>query len=321
MSLLNKFLLTSREITIENTTYCGANCIMCPRDKYEYCFEHMSTDFFKNVLDQAVDLGAISLDTCGFGDAFTDPEFERKLEYLKTKYPFMKTYVSSTCHLINSKRIIWVCKYVDTLKISMYGFSKEVYEKIHRGSLKYEKVFENISNIVSLPSGKKPYIIMLFLLLPENEHQLEEWKAYWEPKVDEIMIWKPHTFVGGYGSPIYDEQKKYPRKVKSCGRPFVGDIYVHVNGQVSVCCFDYNRKLIIGDLKNQTLREVLESKEIEKIREVHKKKNFSESDLLCKSCDQIFDRNDALLYASNRNRKVGVITTHPDMINDMMEYE
>lgn len=39
---------------IENTTICGANCIMCPRNKFSHKFENMPFDTFKKIIDELV---------------------------------------------------------------------------------------------------------------------------------------------------------------------------------------------------------------------------------------------------------------------------
>ena len=57
--------IVSREITIENSTFCGAKCVMCPRDEYDKDWSHMKTDLFLNIVDQAVELNVKSLDLCG----------------------------------------------------------------------------------------------------------------------------------------------------------------------------------------------------------------------------------------------------------------
>lgn len=310
----NEKLLPSKEITIETTTHCGANCIICPRAKYRYKPEHMDMDLFKKVLDEAVRLGARSLDTCGFGDLFMDPRAEERLQYAKTKYPFLKIFVSTTCHMVNEKNIK-LLKYVDTLKISMYGMTKATYEKVHKGALQHEKVLSNIEKIVSLPGNIRPYIIALFVVIPENKPEIEAWKRFWKSRADETMIWLPHN----YGGAVFSAEGPSPKK-KTCGRPFKGNPYVHADGKVSVCCFDFNKDLLIGDLTKEPLKDVLTGELLGRIREVHKDKTFDESCYRCRFCDQTSDRSFALVESSNKKRKVGVITSHPDLINDVGRY-
>ena len=315
MTVNKESLLPTREITIENTTYCGAKCLICPRERYQLPLKHMDLDFFKEIFEQAVELGITSLDTCGFGDPFMDPLFENKMAYVKSKYPNIKIYTSTTCHLLNEKNVKMVCKYIDTLRISNYGFTKEVYEKVHRGSLEFERVSKNIDSLLSIPDNQRPYIIMTLTVISENEHQIEEWRNYWEPRVDEIMIWLPHNYGGGRDYVNLENVKKQNIKPKTCGRPFKGNYFVRANGEVSVCCFDYNHKLIIGDLKRNTLREILLGQAIQKIQRVHKEKAFEHCEYICKCCDQIYPREHALLYSNNLDRKAGVITSHRDHVN------
>ena len=306
----NVKLLPSREITVEITTYCGARCVMCPRHKYRFPCEHMEMGLFKSVVDQAVELDVLSLNTCGFGDVFMDPDLEEKFSYVKSKYPSVKIFVSSTGHLIHENNM-HLLRYIDTLRISMYGTTKETYEMIHRGSLRFENVMANIDRVLALPKPR-PYLMMNFLVLPENKHQIEDFKRF-ESRVDEVIIWLPHTFISSYEAGLGN--KGNPR---SCGRPIKGDFFVHANGEVSVCCFDYNRDLTIGDLRTERLDSVLRGEKLAKIRDVHAKGTFSGSDLLCTKCDQLYDRSDALLYATNRKRKIGVLTSHPDLVIDVL---
>lgn len=311
----NSGTIVSREITIENSTFCGAKCIMCPRDEYDKAWSHMKTDLFLNVVDQAVDLNVKSLDLCGFGDTFLDPELNLKLEHVKNKYPDLIIYTSTTAHALKGKNLDLVADYFDTVRISNYGFSKSSYEAIHGGGLKFEKVQNNIEALINLPNNKKPYIMMSFLILPENEHEVDDWKKYWSDKVDEISIWKPHNYGGEkrideIAFKSYDKLNNI--NVKSCGRPFNGNPFVRTNGDISVCCFDFNQKLTVGNLHFQNLEDILNGYQLSLLKKIHNEKKVLTCDKICNSCDQIFDRTDSLVYSNNPNRRVDQPNNHPD---------
>jgi MoaA/NifB/PqqE/SkfB family radical SAM enzyme len=308
--------IASRELTIENTTYCGAKCIMCPRDEYDMHWQHMPFELFRSAVDQAVKLGVTSLDLCGFGDPLMDPDFEEKLAYAKTNHPFLKIYISTTAHLLNKRSLPWVAKYIDTMKISNYGFSKKSYEAVHAGVVKYEKVWENVHELFKLPRGKRPYTMLSFLLFPENEHEVEDWKAYWTPIADEVMVWQPHNYGGSQSieSLAYvTQQRKAGDGVRSCGRPFKGNPFLRANGDISVCCFDFNNKLTVGNLNKTSLHDVLAGQALANVKDVHNKLAFKGCGLRCDGCDQIYDRSDALVY-SNANRRTDQPTTHPEHV-------
>ena len=319
-----KWRIVSREITIENSTFCGAKCVMCPRDEYEKArrWTHMSTSLFKSVIDQATDLGVVSLDLCGFGDSFLDPNLSEKLEYVKNTYPSVRIYTSTTAHAVQGKNLDLACKYFDTIRISHYGFSKESYEAVHGGGLKYEKVVENILKLLSVPRSERPYTMVSFLILEENEHEVDAWRDYWEGRADEIAIWRPHNY-GGADSVDSLSFKSQDRTVaetpRSCGRPFKGNPFVRTDGSVSVCCFDFNQQLVVGNLNQVPLVDVLIGEALNKVRVVHENLSFDGCGLLCDGCDQVYDRSDALVYASNPNRAVDQPNNHPDHMVSLVD--
>lgn len=312
-----KPVIVSSELTVENTTYCGAHCVMCPRDEYQYKWQHMPMGLFQRVIRQGVELGVTSLDLCGFGDPLMDPDFENKLAHIKETYPYIRIYTSTTAHLLTQKHLESVCRYLNTIKISNYGFSKASYEAIHGGTVKFEKVWENVHNLLARPRDKRPYVILSFLVFPENQHEIENWKAYWQSRADEIMVWLPHNYGGSKqiaGRASVSKARLDATSPRSCGRPARGNPFVHFNGDVSVCCFDFNHKLVVGNLNQASLLDILASPQLAHVKNVHERLAFEGCGLLCEGCDQIFDRTDSMIYSSNQSRKVDQPTTHPDHV-------
>lgn len=317
-----KYVIASRELTVENTTHCGANCAMCPRDEYQYQWSHMDNDMFCSIIDQAIEMGVTSLDLCGFGDPFLDPYYAGKLEYVKTNYPSVIIYASTTGHALQGKNFDLTCKYIDTIRISNYGFSKESYEAVHGGKLKFEQVQKNIHRLLEQPASERPYVMVSFLILPENEHETDQWREYWEPRADEIAIWRPHNYGGDDSTDkvaFHSNSRLEQEDRHTCGRPFKGNPFVRTNGDVSVCCFDYNHQLVVGNLTEKTLLEVLGGEKLEQVRKTHNELSFDGCGLPCENCDQTYDRADALVYASNKNRRADQPNNHPDHIVKLVE--
>lgn len=309
--------LVSRELSVENTTYCAADCYMCPRDVYEHGWQHMDNALFESVIEQGVDLGMESLDSCGFGDSFMDPDYGAKLRWVKKTYPELRIFTSTTGNTLTGPRLEYARQLIDTLRISFYGYTKESYEAVHRANLRFEKVKKNVLALLEIPRNRRPFVILQFLVLPENQHETRDWIAFWEPLADEVMVWMPHNYAGGRYFGHREEAAERGLAPRSCGRPEKGSLFVRVNGEISMCCFDFNRKLTIGDLRTHSLREILAGERLRHIRAVHASGEFEGSGLLCEGCDQLYDRSDKLVYANNPARRPGVLNTHPDFINDL----
>ena len=296
-------------IAIEDTTLCGANCIMCPRDKFDYHSETMDFFLFTKCVDDAAKHGVKLINLTGFGDSLLSINFEKELQYIKKNYPYIKIGVTNTCHLINEKKIDIICKYVDELQISMYGITKETYESIHRGRLVIEDVKNNIDNILN--KKDRPHCILEFLLMDENRAELDDWLKYYEGRADRVDVWKLQNWAGYL--PSDDLEKDF----KPCFRiDSLNGLYIRADGRVSVCCVDYNRKLTIGDMRIQSLEEILTGSKIQELQKLNHNGKICEYSI-CKDCDQIHDRSDALVYSSDGKMKVGRHT----MMSDSNIYE
>jgi NAD-dependent dihydropyrimidine dehydrogenase PreA subunit len=50
--------LTRAVIKIENTTLCGAKCVMCPRDEFNFHHQVMTLECFSILADETYCMGA-----------------------------------------------------------------------------------------------------------------------------------------------------------------------------------------------------------------------------------------------------------------------
>lgn len=231
------------------------------------------------------------------------------MQYIKDEIPDCKLQSSSTCNAITEDKLP-LLEYLDVLRVSMYGMDKQTYESVHKGSVKFERVWENIHRI--LDYDKRPYLSFNYVILKQNKHHIEQWKEYWEKRVDEIQIWKPHNFGGFYDTlelqglkdsieiKAFSEAKDHPK----CNRIYGRDMIIRENGEVSLCCFDPHRKFIMGDLHTQSLKQIQNGEPIKNVQRIFKENKVFSSNLICKVCDQITDRSDSLVY-SNAPVEVG----------------
>ena len=123
-----------------------------------------------------------------------------------------------------------IARYIDTLKLSIYGTSKTVYEEM-MGGLDYDKALGYILGFIDFQKkiASSVYIIANFIVMEANAHQLEDWIKYWEARVNEVYAWKPHNFTDG---------RQYRdiagKKQKTCGRPLDGPLNIASNGEAHV---------------------------------------------------------------------------------------
>lgn len=298
-----------KTLTLEVTTCCQANCIMCVRDKLKYKPDSMSQQLFEKAIKQVEEFLDNSgnelefIDLGGMGEPLLDTQLENKLKWLRQNYPDVKVGITTNGQLLMDKKDI-LCKYTDVLKISNYGFSKESFESIHRGSLVFEDIKMGLEEFLRISKENRPKTIMSFLMLNENKGEEILWKNYWEKRCDDIYIWMPHNWAGYKTSHTNQNHDK----CNSCGRPGK-DFTVRANGDVSACCWDFNRELTIGNLNKSSFEEMYNGTSMKEILDMHINKSFYETENICKYCDQLYDRSDALIYSSNKNFTIHSRTT------------
>lgn len=294
-------------ISIENTTLCAANCIMCVRKKYKGSLTHMKQELFEKCVREAVQCGVEMMTLTGFGEPLMDPEIEIKLKYIKNNYPNIKVALTTTGYGLQDHLQDVICTYLDEINFSMYGMNKKTYEYVHGGALKYEENKKNIDTL--LAKEKRPYVIVSYIDMPATHDDMEEWKNYYGEKADQINIWKLHRWPHSGNA---DMSFKQCAPCRCLRLDTLNGFYIKVDGTVSPCCFDYNNELIIGDINESSLQEIINGPALNRLKVMQEKDFLRNSDMICGDCDQLYSREDALVYTSSQAMRVGRHSLFPE---------
>ncbi len=304
----------SNELRLEVTTKCNYNCIICPREKLTRKKETMSYELFKHIFDK-INSETSQYDTLtfpGLGEPLLDKTVDDKIIYAKKhNYTVLMLTNGSLLTVDRFRRLEDIG--LDSVRVSIYGDSPESYNIVHRTKKadSFQRVRENLTEISRIKDHTS-LLITYNVVEGCNDSALEPWIEYWKDKVDLLEVWRPHNWVDGRSYRSVQREK-----TKTCGRPWKTPLQIQVDGTVNMCCFDFDGKLLLGDLKTQTLEEVFESSMFKKILKHHTSGDFNESGLICENCDQRnLDKSEVMIYNSKfdiqeRIRKVS--TTYADI--------
>jgi len=262
----------------------------------------MHNGTFKSLLDKVMQETDqyTTVSFAGIGEPLKDGGLETKIEYIKKKYPHVNVPIVTNGSLMNIDRFLNLQKAgVDIIRISFHGGTQESYRKIHKVNDFY-KVLDRINMIIDKKLNTKTKLaITLATIKGINDDSIEIWKKLWVDKVWLTEIWRAHNWTDAFD--FREIQKE--RRV-TCGRVFKAPLQIQVDGTVNMCCFDYDGKLVIGDLKTQSLKEIFSNKAFKKIAECHTTGNFENSKLICENCDQRnIDKIEALIFSSRFKNK------------------
>jgi len=274
-------------IALEPTNACMMKCIMCPRQYMKRKVGFMDFELFKKIIDQTKGYtNLISLEL--FGDSLLHPKIEQMFDYLSKKG--IVSQISTNATSLSNKVIEKVLNSrLDILLIALDGIDDKTYKKYRGEYADYKKAVIQINNLLKRKiegKRKKPFIDIRMLGLPGLQEHFDMFKKQWEkPGIDKISTNTFHTF-GGSVKEIDVSKIKSSKWVYHgvCYKPWEG-LHIMWDGRVVPCCFDYDGKVILGDLNKETLEEIWNGKKMQELRKQFLIKNLKLNPL-CASCGE-----------------------------------
>jgi len=272
---------------IENTNICNAKCIMCPHVFMKRKNSVMSQKNFEKIIKNVAPYEKIKYVTItGFGEPLADKGVIEKIKWLNKNYPKYQVVFYTNASLL-TKEITEELLKLDILKINFsINGTKNSYKKIM--ALDYDKTVENIMYFLKRKKevGKKfPLTNVSSMLIKDNKGDMEEFKKFWMDKVDSVMIYLPSDWAGAVDVGVVD---KIPFKFKRWPCPILWKwLSVDVEGNIIMCCRDYESKIVFGNLLKKNIREIREGKEWQEL--MQKQARFDYNTPICNKCDNCFD--------------------------------
>lgn len=167
---------------------------------------------------------------------------------------------------------------VDSITVSIDASTNETLSKI-RGVEKLEKIEAHVQQLIHIRGEKtSPRIGVSFTKQPENEHEVDEFVEKWVKITDFVRVGE--IFVEG----------KFPHmNINHHQRKPCAELYetmtIHTNGDVSICCLDGFKDVIVGNAVETSVKDVWQGEPLNKIRQHHENEEWDKVPF-CKNCDR-----------------------------------
>ncbi|MCF8424387.1 MAG: SPASM domain-containing protein [Bacteroidia bacterium] len=287
-------------MAIEPTTSCNLRCPECPSGLRQFTrpIGMLEPTFFKSTID-AVYKELIYLTFYFQGEPYLNPNFLEMVKYASEKGIYTST--STNAHYLNEEQSAkTVESKLDRLIISIDGTTQETYEQYRIGG-SLQKVIDGTKHIIAAKKrlkSKTPHIVFQFLVVKPNEHQLNDVQLLAKKLgVDEVVFKTAQVYNFENGNSLIPDNIKYSRYKKNsdgtysiknkllnqCWRMWSSCVATW-DGVVVPCCFDKDAKHQLGDLKQQSFKELWNSEKYQNFRQSILKSR-QEIDI-CKNCSE-----------------------------------
>lgn len=270
-------------VQIESTNICNARCVFCPRDQMHRRQGVMDEALFHKVADDCAALGIRHVRLHNYGEPFVDRHLTDKIAYAKQK-GIAEVGVISNGSLIDEQVARGVIEAgLDAINISVDASGREVFERTRVG-LEYDKVIANIERLVRIRAelGRTHPKLILSFVRQDNSDEERAFIDHWRTIADKIHITDLHNWAGTLNR---DSDVRYP-----CYRQWL-TFTVLWDGRVSLCCADFDGRVILGDMRTSNIRDIWESETYRQVRREHLESGGPE---ICRACD--LPRKDSPLW-------------------------
>lgn len=269
-------------IAIEPTTSCNLRCPECPSGLRSFTRPTgmLQAELFKKTIDELAD--TLSYLTFYFqGEPYLHPQFLELVQYASSQKIYTAT--STNAHYLNDEMAKKTIQSgLDRLIISIDGTTQDTYEAYRIGG-KLDKVIEGAKNIIRWKTELKsltPFVVFQFLVVKPNEHQIDEVnRLAREIGVDHVALKTAQIYDYKNGSELIPTIDKYSRYRKEADGTYKikNELLSHCwkmwqscvitwDGNVVPCCFDKDAHYIMGDLQQQSFKEIWQSEKYNSFR-------------------------------------------------------
>ncbi len=202
------------------------------------------------------------------GEPFLNPDFLALVAEARRQGFYVAT--STNAHYLTpAVAQATVASGLSRIIVSLDGTTQETYAQYRVGG-RIDKVLAGIGNLVAARNAARtagPYIILQFLVVGPNEHQLDEARTLAEQLgVDEIRFKTAQIDDYKNGHPLIPKNARYSRYRRrpdgtfrlahkledACWRSW-SSLVVTWDGTVAPCCFDKDASHAMGNLAQQSL--------------------------------------------------------------------
>jgi len=261
-------------VQIEATNICNAKCTFCPRDEMGRKQGIMSWDLFTKVVDECAALGISHVRMHNYGEAFVDKRLPEKIRYAKSRGIAEVGVITNGSLLTPDVARAVINAGLDAINISVDAAGKETFESTRIG-LKYDRVMGNIEHLVALRrelARTRPKLILSFVR-QDNSAEEQAFIEKWSKVADKVHITELHNWAGTL---LARPSASFP-----CYRPWL-TFTVLWDGRVSLCCADFDGRVVLGDLNTSTVAEVWNNEAYRQVRREHLE---SGGPKICRGCD------------------------------------
>lgn len=285
--------------SIEPTNHCNLKCPECPSGLGVLTrpLGLLKFDDFKKWIDEIKETG-FYVQLFFQGEPYINKHLPEMIKYAQQNNVYIS--VSTNGHFINEKNVNEILKNApDKLIYSVDGLDEESYQKYRVGGT-FKQADEGLRLLIKRKKElnlKKPFVEFQFIVMKQNEHQLDEVKKYCKDVGVDKLVFKTMQ-ISSYENALkfLPSDPKFRRykidnqtfemknKIKNHCFALWRTSVITWDGKVVPCCFDKDAEYTLGILNGKSFYDIWTSKQYQSFRQ--SVLNDRKQNSICTNCTE-----------------------------------
>lgn len=267
--------------SIEPTNHCNLKCPECPSGLGTLTrpLGLLKLENFTSWIDQIKDTG-FYVQLFFQGEPFINKQLPEMIRYAQTKNIYVS--ISTNGHFINEKNVDFILENApDKLIFSVDGLDEESYQNYRVGGT-FKEANYNLRLLIKRKKElkkKKPFVEFQFIVMKQNEHQLEDVKKYCKDVGVDKFVFKTMQISSQENAlhflptnprlnryKIVDGDIRLKNKIKNHCFALWRTSVITWDGKVVPCCFDKDADYTMGELNDNYFTDIWKSNRYQDFR-------------------------------------------------------
>jgi len=258
--------LFPRTVQIETQAGCNASCVFCPISDVTAKVPKgkMPQALFEKIVQEIGRIGATQrISPYLTNEPFLDSRIVERSRYIKRVVPHCEVAITTNAGMLKPAIVDDIARDnpFHAIYISMQGVEKGAYERSMRGRLDFDETMRNVDYLVE---KRVPRLKLVISMVKTSEIDADAAIEYWRSRGVEAKS----TVLENRGGniPEFDHLKTSEGRIfKNCSR-LLKAAYITFDGDMVLCCADYYRAVVLGNVRERSIFDVWNSERATEIR-------------------------------------------------------
>lgn len=262
-------------LEMENIYACNLHCPHCAREHIEdVAVQTMDIELYKKVIEEGASIGTRSVGFAEWGEVFLDKNIFEKIDFAREK-GILDFRLHSNGILITDEIAENIVKSgITWMSISLDACTPETYALTRGGD--YDKAVNALGKIVSAKlrlNSVLPNLRVSFVKTSMNEHEVEIFERtfgqYFDVAIQDFR--DPNRLMPKSLEPQIWASQDYDQCLK-----IFKNLSIRADGRVSACCEDIESKIILGNVREDSLYDIYNGDLVRDLKRQHKEKKITD---------------------------------------------